>query len=397
MTLFAVTGKAQGLNAVESAIQATDQALSQLGRHQVSLAFIAASHDFPVRDIVSGVTGLLSDTPIFGFSTPAQISTDNIDQRSIVVALLAGDQVVAEGNWWSEAGIDNSFSSGEALRELCNRHSDLNTLLIATDLNNQDPESMIQTIPKGQFNLAGCLAGGYLSSERCYQIGGNQYGHRGLAAVTLRGRITTAVSSDHGWQPVGVYSRITHSTGRMIHTLDGQTAADKYAHIFGYSAKEWKYPPLNHLVRLYPLGVESDGKNLQGIASLNIHSPQKIDADGNLLMNRRIEKGGTAYYLVSSIEHCLSAARRAASQALFSLSGAEPVLALVFADIAWQMMLPAQPGSEIQVVREVIGADVPIIGGYTYGQIHFSPSGEPELLNQHFQVVLFGNPAQRSP
>lgn len=393
MTLFAVTGKAQGLNAVETAVQATDQALSQVGRHPISLAIVVASQDFPVRDIVSGVTGLLSDTPLFGFSSPAQISTGNIDQRSIVVALLAGDQVEAESNWWSEVGVENPFSSGQPLHALCTSHPEINTLLVAADLHNQDSESMIQTIPNGQFNLAGCLAGGYHSSERSFQIGGSHFGQHGLAAVALSGKISTAVSSEHDWQSVGVYSRITHSTGKVIHTLDGLSAADKYAQVFGYSVKDWKYPPLNHLVRLYPLGVEPDEANPNGEPPLRIHSPQKIDADGNLLMDRRLNKGRTAFFLVSSIEQCVSAARRAAEQALSMLAGAEPILALVFADVAWQMMLPAQPGSEIQAVREVIGANVPIIGGYTYGQISYSKAGEPELLNQHFQIVLFGNPS----
>jgi hypothetical protein len=74
MTLFAAIGKAQGLDAAEAAVQATDQALALTGRHNISLAIIAAAHDYPVQQVVNGVAGLLSDTPLLGFSTPAQIT-----------------------------------------------------------------------------------------------------------------------------------------------------------------------------------------------------------------------------------------------------------------------------------------------------------------------------------
>jgi hypothetical protein len=118
-----------------------------------------------------------------------------------------------------------------------------------------------------------------------------------------------------------------------------------------------------------------------------------MNTNGSMQMNSRVTKGTTANYMISSIENCLSASKRAARQALESMGDAEPVLALIFADISWQMMLSAQPGREIHAVREVIGGNIPIIGGYTYGQISRSGTGTPELLNQHFQIVLLGNPA----
>jgi hypothetical protein len=392
MTLFATIGKAHGLSALEAAIQATDHALSQVGRQQVVLAFIVASHDYPVRDVVNGVTGLLSDTPLFGFSSPTQITSERLDQRSIVVALLAGDQVEAEGSWWSESSFHDTQYTRDDLHAICNNYSDIQLLLSAIDLHIQDPQSMIDKIPSGLFGLGGCLVGGNLSSERSYQIGGNRFGQRGMAAVALRGQIKTAISSEHGWQSIGIYSRVSHSSDYVIHTLDGQTVADKYAQFFGLNAKDWTYPPLNHLVRLYPLGVEWEKPTPSGESSLKIHSPLRMNTNGSMLMNSPVTKGSTAYYLISSIENCLSAAKRAARQALEALGDAEPVLAIVIADIAWQMMLPAQPGAEIQAVREVIGEHVPIVGGYTYGQIRRSGSGLPELLNQHIQIVLIGNP-----
>jgi hypothetical protein len=63
----------------------------------------------------------------------------------------------------------------------------------------------------------------------------------------------------------------------------------------------------------------------------------------------------------------------------------------VLVDIAWQMLLKAQPGAEIGAVQEILGANVPIAGGYTLGQIvPGNGKSSPRFLNQHIVVVAFG-------
>ena len=108
-------------------------------------------------------------------------------------------------------------------------------------------------------------------------------------------------------------------------------------------------------------------------------------------MNASVPQGKSAYLLVSSAENCLAAARLATQQAMEGLGESHPVLALVFADIAWEMMLQAQPGSEISAIKSILGDDIPIIGGYCYGQVGRGTDDIPELYNQHIQVVLIGD------
>ncbi len=229
-----------------------------------------------------------------------------------------------------------------------------------------------------------------MASNRAFQIGGIRCGYNGLAAAVLRGNIKVGVGTNHGWQSVGVYSRITRSRDLWVRTLDGRRSSETYARNFGHPAREWSFPPLNQLVRLYPLGLEREQFGETGQTSYIVRSPLCVETDGSLRMNVSVPQGKTAYLLVSSAENCLAATRLATQQALEELGGAEPALALIFADIAFEMMLQAQPGSEISAVQSVLGSDVPIIGGYTYGQIGRDPGGRPELYNQHIQIVLFG-------
>jgi len=108
-------------------------------------------------------------------------------------------------------------------------------------------------------------------------------------------------------------------------------------------------------------------------------------------MNAPVRDGMDAYLLTGSPETCLEAAQRAAQKARLALGDAKPKLVLVLADIAWQMLLKAQSGAEITAIQDVLGKDIPIIGGYTLGQVTPGKDGSPpDFLNQHITVIAFG-------
>ena len=190
----------------------------------------------------------------------------------------------------------------------------------------------------------------------------------------------------HGWRPVGAYFTVTGASGQWVRSLDDVPASQSYANLFGREAREWAFPPLNTLVRLYPLGLEEEGEE-----SLRVRTPIRVESDGSLRMNGSVPDGAVGHLLVGGTKACMDAARKAAEDALAALDGATPKLAMVFADVSWEMLFKGQPGSAVDVVREVLGADVPIAGGYTLGQLApTNGSHKPEFLNQHIEVVVFG-------
>jgi hypothetical protein len=205
----------------------------------------------------------------------------------------------------------------------------------------------------------------------------------GLVAAFTRGNLKVGVGYDHGWNPVGSQFRVTRSRGFWLRTLDGRPASEAYAELFGYPAREWAFPPLNYLARLYPLGIEQGDDVI-------VRAPIRVEADGSFRMNAPIRDGIDAYLLVGSRIACERAARQAAQNALLQLGDVKPSFVLVLVDVAWQMLLKAQPGIEIAAVQEILGANVPIAGGYTLGQIAPTEGATPKFLNQHIVVIAFG-------
>jgi len=382
MALHASVGIAQALDGREAGLQAAHLALNQMGAATPGLSFVIASHQYQPREVLSGVTSLLGDVPLIGFSTPAGLTNEKQHAHSVLVALLSGD-FLAE-SYWLPGYAQSGRETAAKLMELLPARQEGQSLLLFGDGFNGDAEQFCGALPADLPPTAGALSSGDLHTGTTYQIAAGQVGSGALAAALLRGNLRIGVGSDHGWDPVGSQFRITRSRGFWLRTLDGRPASETYAQLFGQPARDWAFPPLSYLARLYPLGME------QG-EELVVRAPIRVEADGSFRMNAPMRDGVDAYMLVGSRATCEKAARHAAQQALISLGNAKPSFALVLADVAWQMLLKAEPGVEMTAIQEILGPKVPVAGGYTLGQIVPGPEGAPpRFLNQHIMVVVFG-------
>lgn len=394
MALTAVVGQARAADGREAAAQATHRALEKLGRSPVGLGLVITSYDYPVPLVAGSVSALLGDAPIWGFSTSAELTNDGRAQRSVIVGLLSGSDLQARADWWPGFS-DDSRGVTQKMAQALQLYQSSGALLAVADGINGDARQLCAALPAGNYALAGGLAGGDLRRARTFQIGGRQNGNGGLAAALLTGKLAMGVGQGHGWLPVGVHFRVTRARGPWVRSLDSRSAAESYARYLGYKPREWGFPPLNELVRLYPLGIEqaAGGGRLTDKENLLLRAPLRIENDGSLRMNTTIPEGSVGHLMVGSIDACLQAVQDAAGQARQALGNARPVLALVLLDVAWQMLFEAQPGAEINALRDVLGPDLPVAGGYTFGQIARNSAGVPELFNQEIQVILFGEPA----
>jgi hypothetical protein len=382
MTLHAAVGVAQALDGREASLQATHHALNRLGAVAPGLGIVIASHQYQARDVANGASSLLGDAPLIGFSTPAGLTGAGLHSHSVVVAVLSAEDLDAS-SYWLPGYAQSSRETASQLDMLVSGNQAKDVIFFADGFNG-DAEQFCNSISPKTFRIAGSLSSGDLHTGNTYQIAGNQTGAGALAALTFSGNLRMGVGHAHGWDPVGGQMRVTRSRGFWLRTLDTRPASETYAELFGFPAREWGFPPLSHMARLYPLGMEQGDE-------LVIRSPIRVEADGSFRMNASVRDGVDAFVMVGSRISCQKAAQRATQQALRELDGVKPAFALVLLDIAWQMLLKATPGAEIDAIQEIIGEDVPIAGGYTLGQIvPGQETASPRFLNQHIVVILFG-------
>jgi len=390
MTLIAAVGLTQVMDAREAGMQAAYQALNKLGTTLPSLALIIVPSRYDPRQVVNGAVGMLSNVPMIGLSVASGLSQAGVHSDSVIVALLAGDSLQAETHWFPAYSQSSSEIATRIAQLLGYEQRPAEQVLVFAEGLNADADEFCTNLPIGLPVLGG-LSSGDIWSSSSFQIAGMQTGSGGLAAAFLRGDFKIGLGCGHGWHAVGAHFRVTRSVSYWLRRLDGKPASETLSGLFGQTVRSWSSPPLNTLSRLYPLGFEQVYTD-----ELLVRSPIRVEADGSLRMNVVLREGSDAYLMVGSPEDCLKAAKRAAQEALSELGGAKPVFALILVDTAWQMLMQAQPGKEIQAVREIIGTDVPIAGGYTLGQIlppHGS-SARSQFLNQHIVVAVFGEAAK---
>jgi hypothetical protein len=385
MTLTASVGQAQALNGHEAGLQATHLALKNIGMGTPSLAIVIASRYYEAKEIANSVSSLLGDTPIIGFSSASVLTQEGQTKNAVGVALISANNLKISEHWLSGYAQSGRETASHLIELAAAKEKDSQkNILFFADGFNGDAEQMCLGLTGSPISLIGGLSSGNPHTGTTSQIAGTQAGSGSLAAALIEGDLKIGIGSDHGWRPIGSQFRVTRSRGFWIRTLDGRPASEAYSNLFGYPASEWGFPPLNYLVRLYPLGID------QG-EELLVRSPLRVEADGSFRMNAPVRDGVDAYLLTGSPATCIDAAQRAAQKANLALKGAKPVFALVLADISWQMIFKARPGAEIEAIKAVLGDDVPIIGGYTLGQVAPGKDGSPpDFLNQHITVIVFG-------
>jgi hypothetical protein len=386
MTLTAAIGHAHALEAREAGMQAAHQALNGLGTSSPALGIIIVPHRYDPQQVINGASTLLANVPVIGFSVSAGLTQTGVNSHSVIVAMLAGDDLQAETHWFPSYSQASAETASRISQLLGYEQRPAESVIVFADGLNGNAEEFCAALPAG-IPVLGGLSSGDPQGASSFQIAGMQSGMGSMVAAFLRGNLKVGIGHGHGWHPVGSHFRVTRSRGFWLRTLDGHPASETYSQMFGQPARDWALSPLNYMTRIYPLGFEQERGD-----ELVVRAPLRVEADGSFRMNCSLRDGSDAYLMVGSPADCLVAARQAAQNAILALGDSKPVFALILVDTAWQMLLQAQGGAEIKAVREILGEAVPVAGGYTLGQIvpSVKPDERPGFLNQNIVVAVFG-------
>lgn len=385
MSLIAAVGEAYALDPREAGLQATHQALNRLGNANPAFGIVIVPHHHDPQMVLNGVSSLVTNVPLLGFSSFAGISEKGTRLHTVVVALMAGETLRAETHWFAAYSQSSGDMAARVMQLLSYEQRPVDSLLVFGDGVNGSAEEFCAGIP-ANIPLWGGLASGNLQNASSFQIAGMQTGRGAMSAAFLRGGIQVGIGYGHGWVPVGTHFRVTRTRGFWLRTLDGRPASETYAQMFGKPPREWAFPPLNYLTRIYPLGFEQENA-----AQLQVRSPLRVEADGSFRMNVSLRDGSDAYLMIGSPADCHKAAVEAAQQAVRALNGLKPAFGLILVDIAWYMLMHTRVDAYFRAIQDTLGANVPVAGGYTLGQI--IPAGaqdeHPQFLNQNILVAAF--------
>ncbi len=387
MTRLAVFGTAQGFDGREAAMKATQGALDQLGALKPVLAIPFVSEEFDTTEVLNGLVSLLGDTPLWGISTVRPLTGEKDQARTVVVALIAGNDLKAQVHWYPGFAEDSQEAARQVTRVLKQELILPQALLLASDGVAGNLLPVCSGLTDVPVPVTGCLASGSYSSGKTYLYGKNQAGSGALAAALLSGRFRIGTGSGQGWQDTGLHFTVSKARDIWVQALDGRPVTEMYGQIFNRQAREWSFPPLNELVRLYPLGVEPALRSDE----LELRSPLRVEVDGSMRMSSPVQEGAVVHLMLGDPESCLVAVEVAVRQALQDLGPARPLIALAFVDLAWLYLFENRPNQVAQALQEALGS-IPLVGAYTLGQLmRASINFAPQIYNQGVTVQIIGS------
>lgn len=378
-------GIGKGLESKECARTAAQKALDSLGTAQPVLGIVLVSQDLDIQQALSGLTGMLGTTPLWGFSTAAPFSSEGEHSHTVLVGLVAGSDLKAQVNFYAEY-VRDSQTVRRQLSQTLQDAGEISGVLFSADGVNGNFLPAAPAFAMSDYPVAGSLVSSGYHLEMPRVIAGSQVDAGAMATVILGGAFRIGVGLGHGWKPTGLRFQISRARDVWVQSLNGFTAAEAYSQIFGYPLREWTHPPLSELVRLYPLGFQAS----PGSEEIVLRSPLHVEVDGSFRMNAPVPEGESASLLAGDPNLCLHEVSQTVQRAVVALGAARPLIALVFVDLAWKMLFAGRGKELIQALHTELG-DIPMLGCYTVGQIaRLQSSMLPQQLNQHLMVVLLG-------
>jgi hypothetical protein len=386
-----------------AAKEAARLAVNTMRGERIDLAIAFSSIDLAYPMLLKALSISLGHTPIIGSSGAAIIYEQKIYKHGLVVMLLS----LPQGAFFNTAFVKDiktkgSLNSGRELGEkLLSGFKDIRRVLSVTFSDGliNEGSSFINGLQERlgkSFPLAGASASDNMRFLKTWVYFNQDIFNDGAVGLILGGKLNFGLGIKHGWKPLGKPRTVTRAAGNIVYEIDGQPAARIYEEYLNRNMAQLR-KELRRISILYPLGMYLPGEEeylLRNILS--------IEDNGSMRLQGNIAEGSFIRLMIGTKESCLEATLQATEEARKGLSSQIAVFetkkmnnfALVFNSVSRYMLLRRDAERELEIIREGLGENTPLIGLYTYGEQAplraISYQGQAYFHNQTVAILAFG-------
>lgn len=226
-------------------------------------------------------------------------------------------------------------------------------------------------------------SGDNLSFVRSSQFARGRAYRDHVVVVALGGAGRFATGTHHGYHPYGPPALVTRAGGAVAAELDFEAAFEVYRRTAAERGDEVSTAGFATFAMAHPLGIpQADGDFV-------IRDPLTTQPDGSLRCVAEIPDGTWVRMMEGSPDDLIAAARLAADQAKRA-AGAPLSGALVFDCVSRALILgDDRMREELGAVHDALGADVPMLGCLTFGEVGALHHGVPQFHNKTAVVLGF--------
>ncbi|OGE79792.1 MAG: hypothetical protein A3C85_02460 [Candidatus Doudnabacteria bacterium RIFCSPHIGHO2_02_FULL_48_21] len=370
MAIFAGVGISKNIDDPKQAgFEAATKAIEQMGGGKPDFTVAFSSVAFNQDQVVTGIREASNSAPGIGCSDAGAITADGPSTKSVAVMAIKSDQI----EFTTGLGRDvkkNAKFAGRAVAEdvKTKTKKPLKTFIMLPDVLSGNGADIVRGILEelGQnFPVVGGAAGDDFLFEKTYEYCDGVVVSGAVAGAGLSGDFHFAMGVRHGWVPIGHPMKVTKSEGAVVYTLDNRPAVSIYEDYFGTKADELRKEPLARMAITYPLGIK-----IPDMEEYLIRDPITVDEKGAITCAAEIPEGSEIRLMIGSKEKAIEAAEEAAHKVMKDLQAdkSAPKFVLMFNCIAREKLFAQKAKEEIDAVKKIIGADVPMLGFYTYGE-----------------------------
>lgn len=350
--------------------EAAYSAKQKIDSKNISIAFVFATIQFKLESLLAGIKEVLGGAPLVGSSGAGIITPQGINLNAVAVMTVSSEKIKFSTAKAINLDKEDLHMAGQrlgsdTLHSLTAHQREVFILFLDGLIKNSS--ALISGIKESlgiSFPLIGGSSSDNLKFVRTYQFFNHECLTNSAVGALLGGDAAIRIGIHHGWKPLGKPRTVTSSLGNIIKTIDDKPAISLYEEYFGKNNQEIKSGELMHISIRYPLGIY-----LEGEEEYLLRNALWTNNDGSLICQGDVPNGASIKLMMGTKESALKAAASAAEAVKKTTQRDKPLkFALIFDSFSRNRLLGRNAPDEINIIKDILGKDIPFIGFYTYGE-----------------------------
>lgn len=327
-----------------------------------------------------------------GSSTAGEVSSAlGFAEDSIELAVFASDSVDVTVGLGRDLAVDPVAATRAAARQARAATDQAPALCIALpNIGSADPAVILATLREELGPGVPILGGGAStrdpildpSATEGKQLRNEDVIEGGIVLLLFSGPLTYSFGVETGWRGVGPRAVVTSVIDGRIHEIDRRPAVEFFDRYLGSS---FTGPPIANPLAVYRTGESTD---------FHLRTATNIDREsGDVSVFGPIDEGVTVQLTMAVADEIIEGARASVGDALRGFpEGRHPEAALVYSCVVRRYLLGTRATREVELVRELVGREVPVAGFYCMGEIAPLPAEDVSRFHNATMVsVLLGS------
>lgn len=387
------TGHSHDLDSADAIAEALDTCAETLGGKTPGAGLLFAGIDHDHQALLDGVEARYPGVQLIGCTTHGELSSEGFAEDSVALMLFHSERVQFRAGIGERTRTDQAAARRAASMALDGLDAPVRLCIALPEgIGGVDADAPC-TIPIGLLDALGAalgpdvlvcggLAADQMRFEQTVQFCNGQVYSDAIPILLMAGPLHVATGVASGWEPLGEELRLTDVDGLVISGIDGEPPRDVWKRYFGVDT----HTGAPNFFAVYP---DEDGG--RGTDEYYLCSPSQFQDDGSMVTMTPATPGARIRFTSATRDQLLDGAAASAEKACAAYPGAEPEAALVFSCASRPALLGTRVEGEARRLQEQVGAGLPAVGFYTYGEICPLPSTSTPVHHvSTFVTVLIG-------